>query len=101
MTGTKGTVQIHPTEQHIINDDTALDLISKARITLLKDKPNHWGLGSGTEYQSDPFNRYAPMLLQFAAQVRGEEGYVMPLDYERKLMKTVALACGADNEIKR
>lgn len=101
VTGTKGTVQIHPTERHIINDDTAPDLVAEAHITLLKDNPNQWGMGSGTDYKSEPFNRYAPMLLQFAAQVRGEEGYVMPLDYERKLMKTIALACGADNEIKR
>ena len=100
VTGTKGTVQIYPTEQHISSCDTDLDLISKARITLLKEHPNQWGFG-GTEYTSDPFNRYAPMLLQFAAQVRGEEGYVMPLCYERKLMKTLALACGADNEMKR
>lgn len=100
VAGTRGTVQIYPTEQHISSCDTDLDLISKARITLLKEHPNQWGFG-GTEYTSDPFNRYAPMLLQFAAQVRGEEGYVMPLCYERKLMKTLALACGADNEIKR
>lgn len=100
VAGTRGTVQIYPTEQHISSCDTDLDLISKARITLLKDNPNQWGFG-GTEYTSEPFNRYAPMLLQFAAQVRGEECYVMPLDYERKLMKTLALACGADNEIKR
>lgn len=100
VAGTRGTVQIYPTEQHISSCDTDLDLISKARITLLKEHPNQWGFG-GTEYTSDPFNRYAPMLLQFAAQVRGEEGYVMPLDYERKLMKTLALACGADNEMKR
>lgn len=100
VAGTRGTVQIYPTEQHISSCDTDLDLISKARITLLKERPNQWGFG-GTEYTSDPFNRYAPMLLQFAAQVRGEEGYVMPLCYERKLMKTLALACGADNEMKR
>lgn len=100
VAGTRGTVQIYPTEQHISSCDTDLDLISKARITLLKEHPNQWGFG-GTEYTSDPFNRYAPMLLQFAAQVRGEEGYVMPLCYERKLMKTLALACGADNEMKR
>ena len=100
VAGTRGTVQIYPTEQHISSCDTDLDLISKARITLLKEHPNQWGFG-GTEYTSDPFNRYAPMLLQFAAQVRGKEGYVMPLCYERKLMKTLALACGADNEMKR
>ena len=100
VAGTRGTVQIYPTEQHISSCDTDLDLISKARIALLKEHPNQWGFG-GTEYTSDPFNRYAPMLLQFAAQVRGEEGYVMPLCYERKLMKTLALACGADNEMKR
>ena len=99
--GTLGTVQITPTEEHVIADDSDNSMVAKAKITLLKDHPNPWSCKSGTEYVSERVNRYAPMLLQFAAQVRGEADYVMPLDYERKLMRTLAAACGADNEIKK
>lgn len=91
ITGTKGTFEIRPTEVNVEN----YMLVSKAKVTLTNENP--WGDAS-ENYVSEPYNRYAPMLIQFAKQVRGEEGYFMPLDYELELFKTILGTCGADGE---
>lgn len=100
VTGTRGTVEISPPEEHCESDGGEEDLVARAVITLGSSDNKQWG-NSGVKEVSEPFARYAPMLIQFARQVRGEEGYVMPLDYELKLMRTVVAACGAENETYR
>lgn len=98
INGTAGTVEIQPVEYHIKNVKCEDNVLAVAKITLQKDNPPQWDEGGKTQ-ESQPFARYTPMLMQFAAQIRGEEGYVRPLEYERKLMRTIVAACGADNEV--
>ena len=87
--GTKGTIEIRPLEKIISGDE----MKAQAKITLLGEKSKIMETGQ--------YNRYFPMLEQFAAQVRGEAGLVMPYEYELTLLKTIVRACGAKCSVYR
>ena len=91
--GTKGTYEIRPWEEH-----TNGGQITKAKLTLLKDSPNHWANGA-TDIVSEVYDRYDAMMRHFAAQVRGEAGMLESYDYELELFRTIVKACGAKNNI--
>ncbi len=91
--GTKGTVEIRPWEIPIPGGQ-----ITRAKITLASDAPNHWA-DSANELESEVHDRYYPMLEHFAKTVRGEASMLMSYDYELELFKTLVRACGAENEV--
>ncbi len=93
ISGTKGTVEIRPMEIHCEGGQ-----YTEAKITLASDKPQAWA-DSSKLVKSDVYDRYAPMLIDFAKMVRGEMEMVNSYEYELELMKTIVKACGADEEV--
>jgi len=89
--GTKGTYEIRPWEIHIPGKGQ----ITRAKLTKL-DKHVQWGNGAA-DIESEPYDRYDPMMRYFAAQIRGEVGPMCSYDYEIELMRTLIKACGAKN----
>lgn len=85
--GTKGTVEIRPLEKIISGGE----MTAQAKITLLGEPSKI--------VETEQYNRYFPMLEQFAAQVRGEADLVMSYDYELALLKTIVKACGGIDRV--
>ena len=52
-----------------------------------------WG-DMGRQYNTDDFDRYLPMMLDFAEIVRGEKENPYTYDYELELYKAVLKCCG-------
>lgn len=88
ITGTKGTVEIRPCERYVEGG-----LSTTAKITTLKPGQNVWA-DTGEVIQSEPYNRYAPMLIRFAKAARGEGSMIFPYEYEKRLLETILKACG-------
>jgi len=92
--GTKGTIEINPLEGY-----TPEGLLKTGvKSTLAADNPTPWA-DSATEWNTEPYDRYFPMLEQFARQVREGAPYLRSLDYEYKLMETIVRACGCKNSV--
>jgi predicted dehydrogenase len=87
--GTKGTFEIRPWEIH-----TNGGQITEAKLTLLRDNPNHWSNGS-KKIVSEIYDRYDAMMRHFALQVRGKADMICSYDYELELMRNIIKACGA------
>lgn len=85
VVGSKKTVEVCPMERGT-GGNTVL--------TGVREFEKHsWG-DSGTYRETAPFDRYVPMLLDFAAMVRGEKQNEYTPDYELMLYRYVMQACG-------
>lgn len=91
--GSKGTIEIHPLEIKLGEDD---DLkFSKGKITLQQDHPNDWK-DSSNPMDEVPYNRYDNMMRAFARQIRHLEQNPYTPEYEYKLFQTLLCCCGKD-----
>ncbi len=84
--GSKGTIEIKPLEEY----DEHYNILTTMRETYSGGTWND----KGTVTVTAPFNRYAPMLLNFAAMVRKEKENEYSYDYELELYKLLMRACG-------
>lgn len=92
--GTEGTIEIAPLEFTSEPGKKQTGVHS----TLKKDAPNPWK-DCSKEWPHESFDRYYPMLLQFAQQVREGAPRLRSLEYEYKLMETIIRACGCRNSV--
>lgn len=83
--GTKGTIELRPLEEY-----TSAGQVTRGRICTAG---NGWGT-DGTRFTGEPTHRYDPMMLDFAAMVRGESVNPFTLDYELALHEVLLRACG-------
>ena len=85
VVGSKKTVEVCPMERGT-GGNTVL--------TGVREYEKHSCDDSGTYRETEPFDRYVPMLLDFAAMVRGEKLNEYTPDYELMLYRYVMQACG-------
>ena len=90
VTGTEGTFEIKPFETKISQNDS--ELVSKAHITYKSEVSDIWRDNS-MEITSKGYDRYNPMMLDFAAYIRGEKENPYTYDYELKLFETLIRCC--------
>lgn len=88
--GTKGTVEIRPTE-HLITDRP--DLFS-AQTTGVRETYSYDCCAEGDYHNTDVVGRYDAMFRAFAEYVRGEKKNPYDYEYERTIHKLVLKACG-------
>ncbi len=88
--GEKGTVQLLPFEAP--PDEGA----RTALVTGVRECFNRAGgwFYKGDQYQTEPFDRYIPMMKAFASYVRKEAVNPFSPDYELEVYRTVLKACG-------
>lgn len=87
VTGSKRTVEVHPMERAAAGG---------LMFTGVREYSEHKWSNNGEYRESEPFDRYAPMLLDFAAMVRGEKQNEYTPDYELKLYRLLMKACGVE-----
>ena len=83
--GTKGTIEIKPMEGGPVN-------AMKAHAVITVD-------GKTERVESEPFDRYAPMMQDFVNHVLGRNENPWDYDYEKALFRTVMACCGWKNEV--
>lgn len=91
VAGTEGTIEIKPFETKISINDS--ELVSKAHITYKSDVTDIWRDNS-TEIISEGYDRYNPMMMDFAAYIHGEKKNPYTYDYELKLFNLLLKCCG-------
>ena len=89
--GTEGTFEIKPIERKMTKNDS--EFISKAHVTYKSDVTDIWRDNS-FELVSDTYDRYKPMMLDFAAYTRGDKENPYTYDYELELFKLIMKCCG-------
>lgn len=89
--GTKGTIELHPLECYSEKPNDRKDMFTTMRI--VTDSKGDWNY-DGVKKDSELFNRYDTMMLNFAQIANGEKENPYPYDYELKLNKLVLKACG-------
>lgn len=85
VTGSERTVEVHPIERKYEGE-----LI----FTGVREYSEHKWSNNGDYRESEPFDRYLSMMLDFAAMVRGEHENEYTPDYELKLYRLLMKACG-------
>ena len=88
--GTKGTVIFEPFEGYT-KEVGSSSLMTTVRV--VDEDLFNWG-NNGKWYDSEPFDRYDPMMESFAQLVRGEKENPYTMDYELKLYQLLLKACG-------
>lgn len=91
VTGTEGTFEIKPFETKISKNDS--ELVSKAHVTYKSDVTDIWRDNS-TELVSEGYDRYNPMMMNFAAYIRGDKVNPYTYDYELELFNLLMKCCG-------
>lgn len=91
VAGTEGTIEIKPFETKISINDS--ELVSKAHITYKSDVTDIWRDNS-TEIISEGYDRYNPMMMDFAAYIHGKKKNPYTYDYELKLFNLLLKCCG-------
>ena len=88
--GEKGTIAIDPIERY----DPAYPSLSSdySEISLEDCRKIGWG-AEAKKAKSARFDRYKPMLSDFASIVRGEKQSGYPPDYEEKLFNLIQKSC--------
>ena len=94
ISGEKGTIDVRPLE---MPEPDGLHTMS-ARKTLY-DSPDWTNFGTVTH--SDAFGRYESMIRTFAAIVRGERGYEVPLETEARIHRCLLAASGISCHYKK
>ena len=87
ITGTKKTIEIKPLEMY------AKSGYPYEYTGVTEYDSEDWG-DMGRQYNTDDFDRYLPMMLDFAEIVRGEKENPYTYDYELELYKAVLKCCG-------
>ena len=88
VTGSKGSIEIKPLE--IINPDYSLSVLARETLGVRKDCAHD----HSTPLSYPAYDRYAPMLENFAAYVRGEKENPYTYEYEAKLQDLILECCG-------
>ncbi len=88
--GTKGTMELKPTEKY-----EPEGLATAGYYTNSEMNPSAWA-DSSEKLKVCPYDRYAAMMSDFAAMVRGENVNPYTYEYERQLFKLVMRCCGAE-----
>ncbi len=92
--GEKGTWEINPLEQYITPAEDDRDMIAGIRTTSRKDAERQGWNYRGDYCETEPVNRYDPMMAAFAAMARGEKKNPYSYEYEVQLHKILLEACG-------
>ena len=87
VAGTKKTVELKPLEKYVDWGQSTGRTVSP--------EIDNW-ITPGTYSECETYDRYDPMMLSFAAMVRGEKTNPYTPDYELLLYKYVLKACGKD-----
>ena len=90
VTAQKATIEVKPLEQKAPNSDSLM--VSHARITWHGEDVDPWRDAS-EKLESDVYDRYDPMMHDFACIVRGEKENPWSYDYELELYKIIMEAC--------
>lgn len=94
--GSLGTVELKPLEFYSpAHENWILPLHTDVRENFSKN----WR-DSGKFYQTEPHDRYIPMMDAFAAMVRGEIENPYTYEYEARLHRILMRACGVDIDYK-
>lgn len=93
--GTKGTVEIRPTERFCDDEEIFCALKSVAREVInVGDDEGWWA--KGETYETEAFGRYDAMFRAFAEYVNGEKENPFTYEYERSLHRVLLKACGKE-----
>ena len=95
--GTRGTIEIRPTEIWAADNPVhyGAPLTARWKETFVSPEEKVWYDG-GARGETALFDRYEPMLRDFARMVRGETVNPYSYDYERRLFRLVLRCCGAE-----
>lgn len=94
--GSKGTVELKPLEFYSPpHENWIVSLHTDVRETFERG----WN-ATGNFYQTEPHDRYIPMMDAFAAMVRGEIENPYTYEYEARLHRILLRACGVDIDYK-
>lgn len=88
--GTKGVVEIRPTEQFC---QDVPGVVCALTSVVREDFSKEWS-GNDKCHTTEPFGRYDAMWRAFASYVRGEAKNPFDYEYERSLHKLILKACG-------
>lgn len=92
--GDRGTIEIRPLEVNCLDHENAFvgDQVTRVRYVEAGHGWNH-----DTPFETTPmYNRYKPMMENYAAIVRGERENAYDYDYERRLNRLVMRSCGEE-----
>ena len=89
--GTKGTIELRPLECCSSTPDGRKDMFTTIRV--VTNSKGDWNY-DGIKKDSELFNRYDAMMLNFAQIANGEKENPYSYDYELELNKLVLMACG-------
>lgn len=87
ISGTKGTIEIKPTEKYLADG-----MHTFAAFTNFENEKTPWG-DSAEHWDSGAFDRYDAMMGDFAAMVRGEKENPYSYDYEIRLFRLLMRCC--------
>lgn len=92
--GEKGTIEIKPFEKYVTPVGRECNLVTGIRETY-RDEAEREGWNYQAQYrETEPVNRYDPMMAAFAAMVRGERENPYSCEYEIQLHRILLKACG-------
>ena len=92
--GEKGTIEIKPFEKYVATVGRERNLVSGVRETSKEDADKFWWNYQGAYWETEPINRYDPMMEAFAAMVRGDKKNPYSYEYEIQLYHLLLEACG-------
>ena len=91
ISGTKGTVEIKPTEIFAFENSYT----TAYNETFMENVENHWR-NCSNKYETEPFDRYSAMMEDFALIASRQKVNPYTYDYEMKVFENVMKCCGAD-----
>lgn len=91
ISGTKGTVEIKPTEIFAFENSYT----TAYNETFMENVGNHWR-NCSNKYETEPFDRYSAMMEDFALIASRQKKNPYTYDYEMKVFENVMKCCGAD-----
>lgn len=94
ITGTRGSIEINPTEYHVPADETARDQQTDMTVTTWEDQTRMGWVARGEKKVYGPYNRYDLMFRTFADAARGMSPLPYSPDYEEKVYRLLMRACG-------
>lgn len=94
INGEKSTIDIRPLEK--CEPNGGLHGISSHSVEYTNED---WNV-LGEEAHTGAFSRYEGMMSDFAAMVRGERGYIVPLEEEARVHRCLLAACGMNCDFK-
>lgn len=95
--GEKGTIEIRPFEKYVAAIGRERNMVTGIRETCRKEAETYGWNYQGDYRETEPVNRYDPMMTAFAAMVRGEKENPYTYAYEITLHEILLKACGAED----